>query len=164
MADSGRSRDPTEDPFGFGDDLNVVSRVIRPLVPARLGRLGLSVSVETARDEYAIGESIGFTIEIRNRLPVPIEVPTAGRRIWGWTADGLLEASDEPLYRSDRPGSIELRAGETRSIEGTWDGRFKRSGTPTRWVPATPGDHEIGAFLATRPRKTDSTTVRLYSR
>ncbi len=144
--------------------MNVFSRGLSPLVPARLATAGLSVSVETDREAYAVGDTVGITIEIRNRLPLPVEVPIDGRRIWGWTVDGLLSASDEPLYRSNRPTSIELRANETISIERSWDGRFKRSGTPTRWHPARPGEYEIGAFVATTPRTRDSTTVRLHSR
>ncbi|WP_331233853.1 hypothetical protein [Natronorarus salvus] len=157
-------RDGSEGPLDVEDEMNVFSRGLSPLVPARLARAGLSVSVETDREEYAVGDAVGITIEIRNRLPLPVEVPTEGRRIWGWTVDGLLAASDEPLYRSTRPNSVELRANQTITVERSWDGRFKRSGSPTRWVPAAPGEYEIGAFVATTPRTRDSTTVRLYSR
>jgi hypothetical protein len=100
---------------------------------------------------------------MRNRLPVPVELATEGPRIWGWTVDGLLEASDERYYASDRPNSISLRAGEALTLERTWDGRFKRTGSPTRWVEAEPGEHELGAFVATtRERASATTTIELY--
>lgn len=161
---SRRRTGDAEDVFGFDDPaFGFVSRLVGPLVPQWLGRRGLSVSVETDREEYSIGEPIEITIRIRNRLPVPIALVTDSRRIWGWTVDGLLEASDERCYRSNRQNSISLRAGETMTIERTWNGRFKRTGSPTRWIAAEPGDHKIGAFVATANKPTsDATTIRVY--
>ncbi|MEM4781804.1 MAG: BsuPI-related putative proteinase inhibitor [Halalkalicoccus sp.] len=140
--------------FGF------VSRLVGPLVPQPLARRGLSVSVETNREEYRVGEPVELTIAVKNRLPVPVELETEGR-IWGWTVDGLLEASDERLYASDARNTLRLRAGETLTFERTWDGRFKREGSPTRWVEAEPGEYEIGAFVAA-DGTSDATTIRLY--
>jgi hypothetical protein len=153
-----------DDAFGFDDPaFGFVSRLVGPLVPQWLARRALSVGVDTDREEYAIGEPVELTITIRNRLPFPVELATEGGRIWGWSVDGLLEASDERYYASERGNSILLRAGETRAFERTWDGRFKRTGSPTRWIEAEPGDHEIGAFVATRRKQTaDAATIRLY--
>lgn len=161
---SGRTRDEEPDAIGFDDPVfGFVSRLVGPLVPQRLGRRGLSVSVETDREEYAVGQPIDITIEARNRLPLPVELVTDGRRIWGWTVDGLLAASDERCYVPDAQNSLELRAGETMTIERTWNGRIKRTGSPTRWVDPEPGEHEIGAFVATaRERTCDTTTITLY--
>ena len=152
------------DSFGFDDPaFGFVSRLVGPLVPQWLGRAGLAISIETDRKEYAVGQPIEITIRIRNRLPLPVELVTDSRQIWGWTVDGLLEASDERYYRSKRQNSIELRAGETMTIERTWNGRFKRTGSPTRWIAAEPGDHEISAFGATaKERTSDTTTISFY--
>lgn len=164
-----RSNGPTRrtgehDAIGFDDPVfGFVSRLVGPLVPQWLGRAGLAITIETDGTEYALGEPVGILIEIRNRLPLPVELVTESQRIWGWTVDGELEASDERLYSSDRRNSIALRAGETMRFERTWNGRFKRTGSPTRWVGATPGEYEIGAFVATAKNRTsDTTTVSLY--
>ncbi|MCH7661863.1 MAG: hypothetical protein IH933_15230 [Euryarchaeota archaeon] len=161
---SRRRTDDADDAFGFDDPaFGFVSRLVGPLVPQWLARRGLSVAVETDRNEYAVGQPVEILIEIRNRLPVPVELATDGGRIWGWTVDGLLEASDERYYRSDRRNSIALRAGETRTIERTWSGRFKRTGSPTRWIEATPGTYEIGVFVPARKKRiSDTTTISVY--
>lgn len=163
MARQGRERSDAVNAGEFDDPVfGFVSRLVGPLVPQWLARRGLSVSVETDREEYAVGQPVELTIRVRNRLPLPIELETGGR-IWGWTVDGLLEASDERYYTSNRKNSLKLRAGETMTIERTWNGRFKRIGSPTRWVKAKAGDHEIGAFVATTGADVeDATTVRLY--
>ncbi|MCU4972261.1 hypothetical protein OB955_05870 [Halobacteria archaeon AArc-m2/3/4] len=159
--------DDDSDPLELDDARRgYTTRVLRTLVPQWLARRGLSVSVSTERSAYEIhtGDDleIEFTIEVTNRLPLPVTIVTSGRRTWGWTVDGELEASDERLYTADRPNSLEFRALETKRFERTWDGRFKRTGSPTRWVEADPGEYEIGAFVATpdEPRR-DSTTVVL---
>lgn len=141
---------------------STIGRGLRALVPQRLARRALSVSVSTDRDEYAVGEEVEITVEIGNRLPLPITVATAGGRIWGWTVDGELEASDERRRASEHRDSIDLRARETRRFDRTWDGRFKRTGSPTRWVEADPGEYEIAAYVATpHGRVRDETRVRL---
>lgn len=160
----GGDGEPDADAFGFDDPaFGFVSRLVGPLVPQWLARRGISIDVETDREEYRIGEPVELTITVRNRLPVPIELATEGQRIWGWTVDGLLEASDERYYASNTPNSIALRAGEALTLERTWDGRFKRTGSPTRWVEAEPGEHELGAFVATaHGHVRASTTIELY--
>lgn len=151
------------DPAGVDDSgRDTVGRVMSALVPQPLARWALSVSVTTDRERYTVGDDVAITVELRNRLPVPITVATAGGRLWGWTVDGEIEASDEPRRRSAHHSSIELRGFERRRFERTWDGRFKRTGSPTRWIEADPGEYEIGAYVATRGEPVrDATTVRL---
>lgn len=142
-------------------DLNLFTRGLSNLVPRSVGRRAVAISVETGRDEYKLGDPVEITVTLTNRIPVPIDLVTSGRRVWGWRVDGLLEASDELLHEAPEPRSFSLQAAETMAFEFEWDGRFKRDGTPTRWEQADPGEHEIEAFLAIDPPKTDSTTVRL---
>ncbi|WP_254864377.1 hypothetical protein [Halovivax gelatinilyticus] len=138
-------------------------RRIASLVPQRVARVAVSVSVTTDRSTYAVGEPVEFTIAFTNRLPVPITVATEGGRLWGWTVDGYLEASDEPRRLSAHRDSVEFRGFETRRIVRTWDGRFKRTGSPTRWIEADPGEYEIAAYLATAGDSvSDRTTIRLH--
>lgn len=166
MTRRGRTRGGSgeHDVFGFDDPaFGFVSRLVGPLVPQWLSRRALAVGVDTDREEYPVGEPIELTITMKNRLPVPVELATDRRRVWGWTVDGFLEASDERYYAPEARNSIELRAGEARTLERTWDGRFKRVGSPTRWVEPEPGTHEIGAFVATANGHVgDTTTVELY--
>jgi hypothetical protein len=141
------------DPFGFDENRNVLAEALGRLVPQWVARRALTVSVETDRDTYAVDERVRFRVTVRNRLPVPVVVETPDRRLWGWTVDGELEASDEPRFddpRSDTPGTLTLRGGQRLVVDRTWRGRFRRvrGDGPTRWVPADPGRHELGVFLA----------------
>ena len=138
------------------------SRALRALVPQSLAHRALSVDVSTDRTVYDIGDVIEITIEIGNRLPIPVTIVTTSQRLWGWAIDGHLEASDERLYNPNRRNSFELDGFETKRFTVRWDGRVKRTGSPTRWVPADPGEHEIRAFVPTSDEpRSDSTTVTL---
>lgn len=156
-----RRRTDADDEFGFDEDYSVLTRGLDVLVPGRLARWALTVTVETDEQVYTSGESVEIRIDVSNRLPLPIIVPIVGNRIWGWAVDGLVDATDEPLYVPDTTRSFRLRARETRTFVRTWDGRIKRHGVPTRWVEASSGDHEIAAFVATTPRTEDSTTITI---
>ena len=141
------------DPFGFDENRNVLTEALGKLVPQRVARRALTVSVETDRDTYAVDEHVRFRVTVRNRLPFPVVIETPNRRLWGWTVDGELEASDEPRFddpRRDTPGTLAFRGGQQLVVERTWRGRFRRvpEDEPTRWVPADPGHHELGVFLA----------------
>jgi hypothetical protein len=158
-SDSGS--DDGTDEFGFDRDPSVFTRGFEKLVPSRLARWALDVSVETDDETYHVGETVEITVSISNRLPVPVEVPIYGRRVWGWSVDGFVDASDEPLYTPDRPRSLSFRAGETRTFTRDWHGRIKRNGTPTRWEEVPKGEYEIVAFVSTDPPTRDSTSIRL---
>ncbi|MCU4753589.1 hypothetical protein OB919_16620 [Halobacteria archaeon AArc-curdl1] len=169
-ASSGRMRSggPSErseesDPAGMDEERRgYLTRSIRTLVPQWLVQRALSVSVTTERREYAVDDRIQITISLANRLPLPVTVVTDQQRIWGWSVDGELEASDEPRYAPGRPNSLELGALETKTFRCTWDGRFKRTGSPTRWVPADPGEYTVRGFVSTaNGRIVDETTVRI---
>jgi hypothetical protein len=142
-------------------DLNLFTRGLSGFVPKPVANRAVSISVETDKEQYDGDEVAEITIRIHNRLPLPVEIVTTGRRIWGWRVDGLLSASDEKLYERSDPRGFSIQARETLTIQREWDFRFKREGTPTRWERAERGEHEIEAFLATDPQKTDSTTIEL---
>lgn len=142
-------------------DLNVLTRGMERLVPHAVARRAVTISVETGRRRYDVGEPVGITVRISNRIPFPIEVVTAGRRIWGWRVDGLLEASDERIHETTEPRRFSMQARETKTIQFEWDCRFKRQGSPTRWERAARGEHEIEVFLATDPVKSDSAAIEL---
>lgn len=150
-----------DDQLGLDESRNYVAEALGTLVPQALARRSIAVSVATDRRRYRPGEPVEVTAEFRNRLPVPVVVRTPGRRLWGWSVDGQLEASDEPRYASARPNSFAFRPRERKRVVVQWDGRFKRVGERTRWVDADPGEHEIRAFLAFDGGPSDATTVRV---
>lgn len=142
-------------------DLNLFTRGLSGFVPKAVATRAVSITVETDQEQYDGESTVEMTIRISNSLPVPVEIVTTGQRVWGWRVDGLLAASDEKLYERQEPRAFSFQSRETLTIQREWDFRFKRDGTPTRWERAGRGEHEIEAFLATNPEKTDSTTIEL---
>lgn len=153
--------DPRHDEFGADDrDFDVFTRGLSGFVPSLVAGRAIAVRVETDRRVYERGEPVEISIELRNRLPLPVEVETTRRRVWGWRVDGVLEARDEAIYRSPTRNSLSLRPRDRRSIRRVWDGRIGREEDGrTRWRPASRGEHVIEAFLTTEPERTDATTI-----
>lgn len=152
-----------DDRFGFDKETNPnqLASLVGTLVPQRLARWGLAVSVSTDRKRYAKGERVTITIDLRNRLPFPVSIPTPERRLWGWAVDGNLEAIDEPRYTDGTGGSIAFRARERKRFTRHWDGRIKRQGKRARWEQAS-GEIRIEAFVAVSGnRPADGTTIRI---
>ena len=150
--------DADDDRFGF-PARNYLAEAFGTLVPQWLARRAVAVSVETDAHRYRPGESVEVVIEFRNRLPVPVAIATPNRRLWGWTVDGSLAASDEPRYERSVPAAFVFRPRERKRVRRTWDGRFERAGERER-EDAAPGEHEITAFVATASRQpSDTTTV-----
>ncbi|AEH36124.1 hypothetical protein [Halopiger xanaduensis] len=134
------------------------------LVPAAVARRAIDVAVETDRAVYARGDPVEITVTFRNRLPLPVDVPTPRQRPWGWCIDGELEATDERRYVRDRPSSISFRGGERKRATVTWNGRLERTDEQHESVVPKPGEYEIEAFVAThadRYRPSDSTVIEL---
>lgn len=170
MGRSRRRRDDgsdANDRFGFEDVSRLsAASVLAGFVPPSIARRAIAVSVATDRTTYERDEPVEITVEFKNRLPIPLELPTAGQRRWGWTVDGELEASDERLYTRDRPATFDFRGGERKQLSVTWNGRLERvrSGDRRESVVPEPGEYEIRAFVATREegnRPSDSTTITL---
>lgn len=156
----GRRRD-----YGFDDTGSPIAAALGKFVPQAVVRRGLSVTVRTDREVYAPGDPVELTVVIENRLPLPVSVATPTRRLWGWTVDGELEASDERIYLPESPSELSFRGGERKVLTQTWNGLFKRVGdgdAETRWVEPDPGVHEVGAYLALDgDRPADATTIRI---
>ncbi len=142
------------DPLAEEYNPSVFSRGLDKLIPGAIARRAVKISVSTDRETYAPGEDVSLTVTVDNRLPLPIEVPIAERRVWGWAIDGLTEATDERIYEPDGNRSLALRPGETRRYDHTWNGRVRREGPQTTYEPLSPGIHELSVFLGTAPRKT----------
>ncbi|MDS0294075.1 hypothetical protein [Halogeometricum luteum] len=164
MPTDGRDVRP-RDRHGFDETKSPVAAALGKFVPQALVRRGLFVAVRTDRETYAPGDPVELTVVIENRLPLPVSVTTPTRRLWGWTVDGELEASDERVYVSESPSKLTFRGGERKVLTRTWDGLFKRvgaDGAATRWVEPDPGTHEVGAYLALEGnRPADATTIRI---
>ncbi|EMA29341.1 hypothetical protein [Halobiforma nitratireducens] len=166
-----RSRSHPGSSSGFGTDTDDDSRYttatfLSALLPTALGRRGIAVSVETDRNVYDRDDPVEITVEFKNRLPIPVEVPTPEQRCWGWTVDGELEASDERRYTRERPSSFSFRGGERKQSSFTWNGRFERVRDRDRHesVVPDPGEYEIRAFVATHEdayRPSDATTIEI---
>lgn len=154
---------PDDDPLGMDDTGSRLATELGKLVPQPVVRRSIEASIETDRERYEVGEPVEMTIEFRNRLPVPVAVETPRRRLWGWTVDGELDASDERRHMSDTPGVVDFRGGERKTITHRWNGLFKRTGDLTRWVEPNPGEYELAAFIALdgEDRPEDRTTIRI---
>lgn len=116
------------------------------VVPSGLGRRFISVDVETAEKEYALGESIPFTVTIRNHVPFPVSIATESPVLWTWSVDGDVEASAVPLRDPpDEPGRFEFDRGEYKRFRKRWNQLFRV--TETDWEPAETGEYTIGAAI-----------------
>ena len=164
--------DRTDDRLGFDESRNLLTEALGKLVPQSVARRALAIDVEVDRSAYVVGESVPFRVTFRNRLPLPIVVETPDRRLWGWTVDGELDASDESRFDDpgrDTSGTFAFRGGERRVVSRTWHGRFRRVANEgdgdekgsTRWVDAAPGRHELGVFLAYDGGASASTTFEV---
>ena len=157
-----RADSERDERVGLEDSQGLLTRGLAPLVPAPLARRAVSVSIETDRDVYDRGDPVALTVTFTNRLPLPVSIPTPERRLWGWTVDGDLEASDERRYTRSSPSSFPFRAGEQKRVSVAWNGRFERTDGVHESVLPEPGVYEIRAFVATHPethRPSDSTTI-----
>lgn len=153
------------DRLGFDQTENELTDLLGRFVPQWLAQRAVDVDLTVPAREFPLGDPVPFTVEIRNRLPVPVTVRTPTRRLWGWAVDGELEASDEHAYAGDTAGEFSLEGGDVLRIDREWSGRFKRTGRPgdrTEHVLPDRGVHELSAFVATDdPRPRDSVEVEL---
>lgn len=161
-----RRHGDSADRTGFDETKNYLTDAISRVVPEWLSRRAVAVDVRTDRTEYDAGEPVEITVQIRNRLPVPVEVVTTSRRRWGWRVDGVVEATDEKRYVRDEPTAVAFRAGETKTATVTWNGHFRRENDTglDRSVPAERGEHTVSAFLPVtdpQPHHEDSTRIRI---
>lgn len=156
-------RDDNPDRFGFDENRSYLTEALGKFVPQRLARRAISVSVETDRETYALGDVVEVTVTFSNRLPVPVKITTPRQRLWGWTVDGELEASDERPYTRSTPATFVFGPTERKRISFTWNGRFERTNDRHEWVLPDPGEYEIAAFVATEtrtPRAETTVTIR----
>lgn len=158
-------RNEDRDRFGLDQTENELTELLGRFVPQWVAQRAIAVSVSVPDREFSIGDPVPFTVEIRNRLPVPVTVRTPSRRLWGWEVDGDLGASDEPTYAGDTPGEFSLEGSDYLRIEREWSGRLKRTGRGgkrTEYVLPDPGVHEIAAFVATKdPQPRGSVEIEL---
>jgi hypothetical protein len=157
------------DRLGFDENRNVLTEALARFVPQAVARRALSVDVETDRSVYTPADDVHFRVTFENRLPVPVVVETPDRRLWGWTVDGELEASDESRFDDptrETPGQFAFRGGERKVVSRTWHGRVRRvdEGDRTRWVDLDPGQHELGVFLAYESGARATTTFEMRER
>lgn len=148
-----------EDRLGFDQTRNYTTEILGKLLPRTVARRAIRVSIQTDAESYGQGEPVDITLEFKNRLPIPITLATPSRRLWGWTVDEYLEASDEPRYVDDSPGKFSFRGGERKTVEITWDGRIKHAGEPDTWKLPEPGEHTLTGFIATEERPQDSVAI-----
>lgn len=161
--ESGRRSDSGDE---TADTRYAVATFLSALVPTTLARRSIRVSITTDRDVYERDEPVELTVDFTNPLPIPVSVPTPTQRRWGWTIDGLLEASDDRRYVRERSASFDFRGGERKRASITWNGRFERTrrGALRESVVPDPGEYEIRAFVATHAdavRPSDSTTITI---
>lgn len=152
--------------LGFDETKNYLSDAVAKLVPNALARRAVDVRVSTDAESYRVGDAVRIQVDFKNRLPVPVRVPTPRQRRWGWEVDGVLEATDERRHVSAAPATFPFRAGERKRFAVEWNGHFRRTDEGGLDVsrPASPGDHRITAYLATTvngERPEDSTTIRI---
>lgn len=136
---------------GWGSQL--AARLLSPRLRARAIDVRVAAPSKVARDQ-----PVEFTIALRNRLPVPVELDT-GLRPWYWHVDGVHDADraepDPDGRLLDESGTLAFGALETKEITRTWNGRV-RTDEDGPFLPLEPGEHELGVEVTTtnaaRPR------------
>jgi len=139
------------------------SLLSRWLVPQRVRRWAISVSIATPSDEYPLGTAVPFEVRMKNELPIPVTLSTRSPVLWSWTVDGLPEASHIDQYDPpDETGRLHFDRGERKRFSGRWSQRFRVS--KREWEPATPGEYALGATVnvdGAASGLSDEITIRL---
>lgn len=118
----------------------------RRLLPTWLRRRAISVEVSSPRTEFPEGETIPFTVTMKNVLPVPVTIRTLSPLLWTWDVDGDPEASRVSLQDPpNEAGMFEFDRGERKRFRKRWRQLFRVS--ESEWVPAEPGEYSIGAGI-----------------
>ena len=137
--------------------------VSRLLVPRWARYRALSVSLSTPREEYPEGTLVPFTVELYNRMPFPLTVPTVSPLLWTWHVDGITEASHVYDGPDDDERGFAFDRGERKRFTRRWQQMFKIS--DAEWEPVGPGEYTIGAGLNVDDPEGrgvyDETTVRI---
>lgn len=146
------SRDD-EDPFKPGDRDEYTPQAARSIdagawsdriLPHSLRCRSVAVRVSVPRTEFAVGETIPFTVHMHNPMPVPLTIRTASPVLWRWCIDGLTEASHVPLREPpDRAGRFRFERGEHKRFRKDWSQRFRVS--DREWTAADPGTYTLRA-------------------
>jgi len=135
----------------------------RLLVPRWVRLRGISVTVSLPRTEFVQGAPVPFTVELRNRFPFPVTVPTVSPLLWTWHVDGVEQASHVHRGPPDDERGFRFERGEHKRFTRRWQQVFKIS--ETDWEPVSPGEYTIGAGLnVTDPAARgvyDEVTVRI---
>ncbi|MFP4590634.1 MAG: hypothetical protein ACLFMX_01940 [Halobacteriales archaeon] len=155
------ARDPTS-PSDDVEVFNPLGTLAKAFVPQHLAQRALSVAVSVDPEVAAVDEPVEVAVTLRNRLPLPVALTTAGGRLWGWSVDGAVSARAGPRRVAGGPRTLELDARERRTLRRTWRGRIRQPGPPRRWEPVAPGEHEVVGFVDLSTRSVvDRATVRI---
>jgi hypothetical protein len=133
------------------------------LLPTRLRHRAISVDVSSPQDVYEAGETVPFTVTMKNAMPFPVSVPTASPLLWTWAVDGHREASHVPETPAQEPSALAFDRGEWKTFRRRWDGMFQVA--EAEWTDAGPGEYTIraGINVGSAPAKGvhDETTVEI---
>lgn len=136
----------------------------RLFLPHWLRYRAIDVSVTVPDRSFAPGERVPFTVELHNRLPVPVTVPIETPIPWTWSVDGVRSASRIPMEAPETPRGFHFDRGERKRIDRHWSGSI-RTGS-REWEPAAAGEHTIAVELnvvdARERGLHDETTVTIH--
>lgn len=114
-------------------------------VPQAIRPLAIDVSIETNRQRYAAGESVGFRVTFRNRLPIPISLTTRTPVRWTWAIDGVEEASYFEESVPEESSAFQFARAERKQFTREWSQRFRT--TRSEWELAEPGEHTVSVAV-----------------
>ena len=102
---------------------------------------------------------MGFRVEFRNRLPIPIYLSTLSPVRWTWALDGIEEASHVERSVPDEGATFQFARAERKRFSRQWSQRFRTS--KSEWELAEPGEHTVSVQVNTdrgAERLSDSAT------
>jgi len=115
----------------------------RWLIPQRVHRRAISVSVETPQSVYGGGDRIPITVRMHNRMPFPVSVKTLSPVRWIWAIDGRRQTPTGP--DDAETAQFTFDRGERKRFSRQWSQSFQVS--DSEWKPASPGEYTISAAL-----------------
>jgi len=114
------------------------------LLPQRLHRRAISVSIETPKSVYDEEDRIPISIQMHNRMPVPVTVKTRSPVRWLWAVDGQRQTPRAPDDKTET-AVFTFDRGERKRFSRRWSQTFQVS--ESEWEPVTPGEYTISAAL-----------------